>query len=59
MKYDGEKIEMRFNPQYVRDALTAMDEDEIVMKINSSSKPAIIAKADSDDYTYVVMPLRV
>ena len=59
VKYDGDKIEMRFNPQYVRDALTAMDEDEIVMKINSSSKPAIIAKADSDDYTYVVMPLRV
>lgn len=59
VKYDGEAIEMRFNPQYVRDALTAMDEEEIVMKINSSSTPAIISKCETDDYTYVVMPLRV
>ena len=59
VKYDGDTIDMRFNPQYVRDALMAMDEDEIVMKITAAGAPAVIRKSDSDDYTYVVMPLRV
>jgi len=59
VKYDGEKIEMCFNPQYVRDALSAMDEEEIEMKITMATKPAIIKKTDASDYTYVVMPLRV
>lgn len=59
VKYDGETIEMRFNPQYVRDVLNAMDDDEIVMKISSSGTPAVIRKCESEDFTYVVMPLRV
>ena len=59
VKYDGETIEMRFNPYYVRDALTAMDDEEVVMKITNSAAPAIIKKVGANDYTYVVMPLRV
>lgn len=58
VKYDGEESVIRFNPTYIRDALNAMDEEEIVMKINGSG-PSVIRKSDSDDYTYVVMPLRV
>lgn len=59
VKYDGESIDMRFNPYYVRDALNAMDDEEVVMKITSSESPAIIKKVEANDYTYVVMPLRV
>ncbi|MBO6031913.1 MAG: DNA polymerase III subunit beta [Prevotella sp.] len=59
VKYDGDKIDMRFNPQYIRDVLMAMDDEEMVMKISNPAKPAIIAKADSSDFTYVVMPLRI
>ena len=59
VKYDGEAVELRFNPQYVRDALTAMDEDEVELNINASTTPAVIRKPELDDYTYVVMPLRV
>ena len=59
VKYDGESIDMRFNPYYVRDALNAMDDEEVVMKITTSESPAIIKKVESNDYTYVVMPLRV
>ena len=58
VKYDGNEIAIRFNPAYIRDVLTAMDEDEIVMKI-AGVGPSVIRKSESDDYTYVVMPLRV
>ena len=59
VKYEGESIDMRFNPYFIRDALNAMDDEEVVMKITNPVSPAIIKKAESDDYTYVVMPLRV
>lgn len=58
IKYSGETIDMRFNPHYVREVLMALDDEEIVMKIQSSSAPAVIMKSGSEDYTYVVMPLR-
>lgn len=59
VKYDGEDIELRFNPQYVRDVLTAMDEEEVELNINASTTPAVIRKPGLEDYTYIVMPLRV
>lgn len=58
IKYEGEKIEMTFNPQYVRDALNVMDEDEVEFSLINATSPAVIRKVGSDDYTYVVMPLR-
>ena len=59
IKYDGERIEMKFNPQYVRDALNVIDEDEVEIHLNDETSPVVIRKAGSDDYTYVVMPLRI
>ena len=58
VKYEGEEITMRFNPQYIRDVLNVIDEDEVEIFLSDSSKPAIFRKAGSNDYTYVVMPLR-
>lgn len=58
VKYDGEKLEMHFNPAYIRDVLMAMDEDEVEMKVVNSYSQCIIKKSESTDFTYVVMPLR-
>ena len=59
IKYSDEKIEMRFNPQYIREVLNVIDEDEVDILLNNGSSPAIVRKGGSDDYNYVVMPLRV
>ena len=59
VKFSGEKISIKFNPQYIREALSAIDEDEIEFLLNSDRKPAIIKKGGMDDYTYVCMPLRI
>lgn len=59
IKYEGEQIEMKFNPNYVKDALNVIDEDEIEIHLINEISPAVIRKSGSDDYTYVVMPLRV
>jgi DNA polymerase-3 subunit beta len=59
VKYEGEKIVMKFNPQYIREALNAIDEDEIEFHLTSDKHPAVIKKGGSTDYIYVCMPLRI
>ena len=59
IKYVGDKFEMRFNPQYLRDALSSLDENEVEISLISETSPIVIRKADAADYTYVCMPLRM
>lgn len=58
IKYEGEKIDMRFNPQYIKDALDVLDDDEVEISLINSASPAVIRKVGSNDFNYVVMPLR-
>jgi DNA polymerase-3 subunit beta len=58
IKYLGESIDMKFNPQYLRDVLSALDEEEVDFFLTASTAPAQIKKHDAEDYIYVVMPLR-
>ena len=57
IKYDGPRIEIVFNPNYVMDPLKAIDEDEIIIELNDGSKPAMIKC--SIPFLYVMMPLRI
>jgi len=57
IKYGGEKIEIVFNPAYVKDPLKAIDEDEVTIELNNGSSPAIIRC--SVPFLYVMMPLRI
>lgn len=59
IKYEGEPYKMTFNPQYIRDALNAMDDDEVEIDIIKEGAPIVIHRAKADDFTYVVMPLRI
>lgn len=57
IKYMGDKIDVKFNPRYIKDALNVLDEDEVEISLTEGG-PVVIRKVGSDDYTYVVMPLR-
>ena len=57
IKYDGGRIEIVFNPNYVMDPLKAIDEDEVTIELNDGTKPAMIKC--SIPFLYVMMPLRV
>ena len=50
---------MTLNPVYVKEALNAIDEDEIEVHLNDGKSPAVINPVGGGNYTYVVMPLRV
>ena len=56
-KYDGETIEVGFNPQYILDALKIVDEDEVTMEFKASNQPGVLKTGSH--FLYVVMPVNL
>ncbi|MEG2192493.1 MAG: DNA polymerase III subunit beta [Oscillospiraceae bacterium] len=55
---DGEELEIGFNNRYVLDALKASKKEELVFEFSGSLSPCVIHPKDSDDFTYLVLPVR-
>jgi DNA polymerase-3 subunit beta len=55
--YDGESIEMVFNPLYLVDALKAIDAEEFQFAFKTNTKPGLITEGRL--FKYVVMPVSV
>lgn len=60
--YEGEPLDIAFNPQFLLDGLGAIDSDTARLSFTTPSKPAVItgkSGADGDDYRYLLMPVRL
>lgn len=55
--YDGESIDISFNPQFIADALKTIDEPEVIIELKAPNKPGLF-KAGAD-FMYVVMPVNL
>jgi len=55
--YNGDEIEIGFNPQYVLDALKIIEEDQVTVEMKAANKPGVF-KVGSD-FLYVVMPVNL
>lgn len=58
-KYEGAEMTVAFNPTYLIDGVEAITSDEIVLSTLDALKPATIRPTDSDEYVYLLMPVRV
>jgi DNA polymerase-3 subunit beta len=56
--FDGEPLEIGFNPEFLRDGIESMASDEVTLKLISPLRPAVIDGA-ADDPTYLIMPIRL
>jgi DNA polymerase-3 subunit beta len=56
-KYEGEKIEIRFNPQFIIDCLATTASEEITLEMKEPSTPALLK--DGTGFLYVVMPIHI
>ncbi len=60
VSYTGENLRIGFNVNYLIDAITAVDSNEVLIKFSDANGSAVIAPADGDQYIlYVVMPMRL
>jgi len=56
---DGPDLEIGFNPKYITDVMRALEGEKITISFSSSVSPCIIRVEDSEDYKYLVLPLRL
>ena len=56
--FEGEALEIGFNPEFLRDGVESMTADDITLKLISPLRPAVI-EGGEDDPTYLIMPIRL
>ncbi len=57
--YEGENIKLGFNAGYLVDSISAIDGEEVVIKIKDKDSPVTINPLDDDEYTCVIMPMEI
>jgi DNA polymerase-3 subunit beta len=57
--YSGEDITIAFNTRYLTDGINAVDDDKIVIDTSDPLKPGLIHGAESMDFRYLLMPVRL
>ena len=57
-KYQGEDLVTAFNPHYLNDGLAAVPGESVRIEVRDGLKPGIV-RGESDDFTYLVMPVRL
>jgi len=59
IKYEGEPMEVGFNPKYFIDALQAMDSDSIYLAIKDETAPCLITGDQDKGFLGLIMPMRL
>jgi DNA polymerase-3 subunit beta len=62
--YEGEPMQVAFNPGYLLEGLNALDGPVAVLSLTDPRKPAVLAPAKEDGelitgYRYLIMPIRI
>jgi DNA polymerase-3 subunit beta len=63
VNFQGERLEIGFNPQFLQDGLEGVRGDRLRLKLISPLRPGLIEAADSGDerdrFLYLIMPVRL
>lgn len=57
--YDLEKIDIGFNVSYLIDVLNVIDSENVVIHLKDANSSCVLSNDDTDQYKYVVMPMRL
>lgn len=56
---DSEELNIGINSKYMKDALSVIEDEEIIINFKDSISPAIIKPLKGDKYTYLILPIRL
>ncbi len=59
IKYPNPKLDIAFNARYMMEALRNSECDEVKLQFGGSMSPIKIVPLSGDDFTYLVMPVKV
>jgi DNA polymerase-3 subunit beta len=57
--FQGEPLEIGFNPTYLRDGLEAVQSGDVLLKLISPLRPGLLEAADGSGFRYLIMPIRL
>lgn len=59
VELQGDDIEIAFNSRYLIDVLKNLEDETIYMEMTSSVSPCVIRSEQSNNYKYLVLPVRI
>ncbi|HUU03213.1 MAG TPA: DNA polymerase III subunit beta [Myxococcota bacterium] len=59
VEYDGKELTIGFNARYLIDAMSSIETDTVNISLDDDLSPGVIRPSDSENYTCVVMPMRI
>ncbi len=59
VSFQGEPLEIGFNPEFLRDGLEAIEDGDVRLKLISPLRPGLIESADDSGFRYLIMPIRL
>ncbi|HET7054088.1 MAG TPA: DNA polymerase III subunit beta [Solirubrobacterales bacterium] len=57
--FEGEELEIGFNPEFLRDGIESVEGDEVMLRLISPLRPGLLQPIDNEDFRYLVMPIRL
>jgi DNA polymerase-3 subunit beta len=57
--FDGEPLEIGFNPEFLREGIESVAGDEVLLRLISPLRPGLLQPVDNEDFRYLVMPIRL
>ncbi len=57
--FEGEPMEIGFNPEFLREGIESVEGDEVVLRLISPLRPGLLQPVDNEDFRYLVMPIRL
>jgi DNA polymerase-3 subunit beta len=59
INYQGDELKIGFNVGYLIDAISAIDEEEVVIELKDSNSSALMYGKGNEESRYVIMPMRI
>ncbi len=57
--FEGSPLEIAFNARYLMDVIKNIDTPDMSMRFNTNVSPCVICPVSGNQYTYLVLPVRV
>jgi hypothetical protein len=57
--YSGEPLEIAFNPQFLVEGIESVASEELAVQLSSPLRPGLLRPVDGEDFSYLVMPIRL
>jgi len=57
--FEGEDLEIGFNPEFLKEGIESVAGEEVLLRLISPLRPGLLQPVESEDFRYLVMPIRL